>query len=527
MLKYYGCFIYLFVFTSCFAQHNNRLHYSATKIESINPWFSSSNASGLIYGPKVLFSVITGGINYQTGKDRNVFDPHTSLMYFVNTESYQYYKKGVLTGKFTFSLSDRRKMRWCYLLNPYSSPFPFADSIVGNQKAEIYRLSGSYAYPINKKIACGVSLVYHTINNAKDQDVRNRNNLMNFILKPGFSYQFKTFRTGVNFEYRKYHEKIEAGVFGSGKLHDVFDFAGLWIYATKKLSSGSSIRREYIEHTLGGAIQFEIYRPFMRWFNELSIKQAEQIIYRNSIGTDLGGEAETMVYEYTGRIMYVPSDLQHTLRLSGKYSDRYGFENIQQSNVVNQVTQIIQYGRKRKNRLIYIDGDISYHLQRIKDAWKSVWDIQVGVHGYYKRDYYYYYPIYLKSDLFGLFAYGNIQKQFYMQRGSIDLHIGAKYYKGKGDPVEQYQYDESIPCPDLSNLPVLSSIRNEEYIYFSSDRVIGSLGIQYNYFVSIPKGQTIYWKWNGAWQQMVKSKMTSSLITQRRFETSFTMGLTF
>ena len=148
--------IVLFVITiPAYGQDTDKPYYSKQRIFERNGWANSENAAGLVFNRNLSFSDLCINYNNLSGSFRNYNAPQKQSDISANTYSYQQIGNVYLYGSFMYRLQDKGNMAWNYMLTPYSTAFPFADSVKGNQKAETYHLNGAIAYPITSKLILG------------------------------------------------------------------------------------------------------------------------------------------------------------------------------------------------------------------------------------------------------------------------------------------------------------------------------------------------------------------------------------
>lgn len=471
------------------AQEKN--YYRMDRLKANNPWVNSLNAAGLTTGTTDRFSIIEGGWKYENGKYRNVSDPSASNRMNLLTESLLRLNKVYFYGKFSFDYAIRNNMGWINVLDPYYTPIYLADSVPGKQTLEVYHLDGGVGYSIGKHFAVGAKITYETASNAKHKDARNQNTYMNLRVCPGVLFQTGNFRLGANMIYQKMTELVDVKIIGTGKIHEIFEFEGLWHYKSIILTEGGSLERDHQENLYGGAFQFEIARGKFSFFNEFSVTRRTQEILPSGFTNEKNGKIKERKYVYDGLLRKSTAAYDHYLSWQLDISSCLGYENIQQNEVIGQNEVWIQYGLKNKSSVDRISADINYRIFKNRTAYNSSWDARIGARGVHTERLYRLYPVRFVQKLENYEGYAGFNKNFLFEKGMFDCGLNLAYTIGKGDLLET-EMEAGGDIPGREQYKRRDDLLNAEFEYMSSDCFHGGLNLRYTRFVNKSKGMSLY-----------------------------------
>lgn len=475
--------------------------YTMERIKADNPWSESTNFAGLIFNKAQDFSVVESHFDYEEGNFRNVSDPSARNLINLQTESFRHLNKVYFYGKLGFNYSNRRKMGWAGVLEPYDSPIWIADSTPGSQRLENYSLDGGVGYELGRHFAIGARVVYDVSDNAKRKDARNHNRYMNMRVYPGVLYHGSFLRGGVNFIYGKKTEKVSIGIMGSGGVHKIYDFNGLWFYTYTYMQDGSMVR-DFKNEILGGSVQLEFYGKKWRFFNQLEYTRREQEVYRSELGDERGGEMKERNYNYTGTLIRQGDRYNHYLHLSGAFNSQLGYENIQQKEVVDGDQVWVEYGKKNRTTVEAVRADVHYSLFRNRTAYNSSWNAVIGGRGFSLERAYRIFPLKYKQEIRSVEGYLSFNKNFLFKKGMFDCRVDGAYAKGSGTMLEQ-EKEAGTGEPDVSQYMQQTDLLLAEYEYFTADRFNVGLDARYTWFLNRDKGFSLYADANVSYRKAV------------------------
>lgn len=475
--------------TSARAQEKN--FYRMDRLKTDNPWILSHNAAGLTTGAVSRFSIVEANWQYNTGDFRNVSDPTDRNRMNLLTESLLRLNKVYFYGKFSFDYDIRRNKAWSSVLDPYYSSIYMADSIPGEQTLEVYRLDGGVGYPLGKHFAIGAKVAYETASNAKHKDARNENTYMNLQVYPGVLFQTGPVRIGLNMIYQKMTEMVDIKIIGTGKIHEIFQFEGLWHYKSTIIAEGASLQSNHQEKLYGGSLQLELFNDKISFFNELSITQRKQEAFPSDFTNERSGKIKERKYTYTGLLHKKGKSYDHYLSLRLDIANKLGFENIQQSEVIDQNEEWIQYGTKNKTSVEITQADIYYQLFRNRTAYNSSWDARIGAKGLHVKRIYRLYPARFVQKIENYEGYLSLNKNFLFQKGMFDCGLNLAYTFGDGTLLDTEKEGKG-EIPDAQQYKRKDDLLQQEYAFFTSDRFLGGLNIRYTRFLNKEKGMSLY-----------------------------------
>lgn len=467
-------------------------YYRMERLKANNPWITSHNAAGLTTNRSDRFSVVEGSWQYENGKFRNVQDPSSFNRMSLLTESILQLNKVYFYGKFSFDYNIRKNMGWTNVLSTYNTPIYLADSVPGEQTMEVYRIDGGVGYPLGKHFAIGAKIGYETTSNAKHKDARNQNTYMNLNLYPGIMFQTGPLRIGANMIYQKMTELVDVKVIGSGKIHEIFEFEGLWHYKSYIMTDGGgSIERDYQQEIYGGSVQAEIFSKKFSFFNEFSFSQRKQESFPSGFTNEKSGEIKERIYDYNGLLHINGKKYDHYLSLALRTSNCLMYENIQQVEIIDQNEVWVQYGIKNKAYTDVVNADVYYQLFRNRTAYNSSWDARIGARGFSVKRGYRLYPAKFTQELENYEGYLSFNKNFLRHKGMFDCRIDLAYTIGDGKRLET-KTEATGEIPDNDQYKRRDDLLTREFEYLTSDRFRGGLNIRYTRFLNKAKGMNLY-----------------------------------
>lgn len=503
-------------------QDNEKIFYQMDRIKANNPWTKSLNSAGLIFNKNQDFSIVELNFQYGKGNFKNVNAPTAFNKTNAQTESFRSLNKVFFYGKFSFDYINHLKMGWCNVIDPYRSPIFFADSMPGRQTKENYHLVGGIGYMLGHRWAIGAKIDYTNVSNAKKKDARNKNTYMNLKLYPGVIYRSKFLNAGVNFIYEKETENIDIKTIGTGRTPELLSVEGLWFYTSEQVSETVPITRDIQDEALGGAAQIEFFTHRARLFNQFSILEKKQEIFKANYNKERGGEMKQRVYDYTGALNISGEKFSHYINLNADFSSMLGYENIQQKEIVNQNSTWTQYGKKNKSLIKATTADVNYNLFRNRTTYNSSWNARVGAKGFYVERIYRLYPAKYQQILKNVEGYLGFTKNILFKKGMIDCELNGAYSIGGGTMLKM-KLEAETGLPNLDVYPQQKDLLEQEFEYITSDKIAGGINIRYTYFLDKAKRMNLY-----AMGNVNYKKSTNGLYDGKdRTTLQATIGLTF
>lgn len=472
-------------------QENEKFFYRMDRVKANNPWIKSFNSAGLIFNENQNLSIVELDFQYGRGTFRNVNEPSAFNKTSAQTESLKRLNKTFFYGRFSFDYTNRLKMGWCNVIDPYRSPIFFADSMPGRQAMETYHLEGGIGYVLGNRWAVGAKIDYSDISNAKKKDARNKNTYMNLKLLPGVVYRSSFLNAGVNFIYEKEVENINIKTIGTGRTPELLTVEGLWFYTSEYVGETTSVVRDIQDEAFGGAAQIEFFSNHVRFFNQFSILEKKQEIFKANYNKERGGEMKQRVYNYIGALNISGNRFSHYMNLKADFSNMLGYENIQQKEVINQNATWTQYGKKNKSRIESVVAGVDYSLFRNRTAYNSNWSVSVGAKGFYAERTYWLYPAKYKQTLKNMEGYLAFSKNFLFKKGMLDCGLNGVYTIGGGTLLNMEQEAETV-LPNLDVYLQRKDLLEQEFEYLTSDRITVGGEIGYTYFLSGTQGMSLY-----------------------------------
>ncbi|MGL5682197.1 MAG: DUF6850 family outer membrane beta-barrel protein [Marinifilaceae bacterium] len=520
MKRLVSVLLFVLMLGKALAQDINKSFYTQQRILERNGWAMSDNAAGLVFNDVSSFSDarISYGIDY--GSLRNYDEAKRQNQVGIGTYSYQRLKKGYIYGSFDYNNKMRHDVAWNYMLSPYSTAFPLCDSVPGKQTTETYLLNGAFAYSLSKNVSLGLSIDYKVADNVKDKDVRNHNTLMDFDIRPGLLFGGRNIKVGVNAIYSKRSELINARVYGSGSTYVCYDYNYLWYYTPQKISSGGSMMREYTDNSYGGAAQLELVNNRTKWFTQLSVVSEKQKVYRNTVLTDRGGESESVIYKGLSQLSIDKRNWSNYLKVEAVYFNRIGYQNLQQTENVDGVSQIVQYGLSQTNRSQYAIGTFTYNLYRNMTDWQPKWNLEAVGQIIMRKESFYIFPIEMYSWKNTAKLSFSGDKYIYWGRNAVSFGASLVAHLGQTSHGEKYS---GAVLPEMSNLERMQSIYDEDIMFNSTDRLGLNTQLQYKRIIQVEKGIALYA--NATWRN--EKAMRGALKNSDRTNVAAQIGIRF
>lgn len=357
--------------------------YTTEKLEWINPWLTTSNASGMVFNDLFLDEInsFTDGTlsgYYRSGELKNLYDPESTMGANFNIGSYLKLGKAYLKGGFEYDYSQSRNSTWRGWYDPYCSPFMVADSIPGNLSIEEYRMGTAIAYPVSDKVSLGIDMKYNVGIMAKHKDLRNKNTLMTFEINPSMMYRGNNFNIGFNLGYKRSTEKVEYEQIDSSTEKYLFSIYGLWIYYSTGYSSAET-KRENLTSGFNGSITADATFGSVRILNDFIADYSTAMQTETGYNNLIHGQTNKLSFSDRLTLIIYP---KHRINLSADFYTMVGNRFLQrqeldpQSNIRVWVTYggpINYYYRS------YRSEELSYTYRQAKSLTDVKWELTAGV----------------------------------------------------------------------------------------------------------------------------------------------------
>jgi hypothetical protein len=236
------------------------------------PWLTTSNSAAIN-------DIEVPGFNYfqiNAGQKNNVIryshQPRTTTSYVVETSGLKKIKKASFLGTFRYTNEIYRDLKYNSTLNFDTwNPYIIGDTIPGVQNKEQFDLNATGGFKVFKKLSFSLCADYSSATGAKQKDPRNLNTLTSLALRPGFIYDFGSFKLGLSASAFNYSDKISISIEGNS-YRRIFEFLGLGSYRSGVETSSYS--NWYLCKGYEGSIQ--------AYFERNNLKNIFDLTYRSS-----------------------------------------------------------------------------------------------------------------------------------------------------------------------------------------------------------------------------------------------------
>lgn len=417
----------------------------------------SENAAWLDALPDIRISEARLFVEKNNGRFVNYFQSPDSRTAGAGTESFfRVNRRLVFYGRVSYRNFTGKRMGGSAFIEPLSAPFDLAestDTTRGTKQLEVYRLAGSIAYNLSKRITVGAKTDYSAANYTKRKDLRHTNKLLDFETTLGIKYKpNKKTEIGLNAFYRKRVEGIYFKTYGTTDKQYVslIDFGSSYGRTELYTDNGDGYtsgktERPLTDNYYGGAAQFRVSfsLPFSL-FNQLyyrsrsgyyGIQSASGVVYTEHKGQGWG---------YLGSALFTKSTDRHRLDVNFESEALQNFENVYTienepggfSYVTYHDKNKMQERHREKIRMEYI-GNIG------SENGLPLWVVKASAcigRQYRKTSIY---PFFRKQELTCWRTNGSATRNLFRgQRHCFGLTLGLSYGGGDGTPFSDGLYAE-------------------------------------------------------------------------------------
>lgn len=461
----------------------NKLYWLAPSATLANPAFLPQVTQAL--NPVKAFTDAALNGSYEMGPLRNTFDPETRFDKGLNIRSHSALGNVSLYGRFAYDHTNLGGSQWRGLYNPYSTPFMMTDSIPGNATLELYQMEMGLSVPLGRNWSLGAAVRYHAGVMAKHKDLRNRNVLMQFDIRPGLAYHGAHLSVGLDVRYIRSTEKIEYMQVDASTEKYLFDIYGLWVFNSQGYSSAETSRLKETQ-AYGAAAQVTWRAGAMASHNRFealySLDEQGETGYNNL----RQGDAKQLTYTYEGILTW---GLQHRLAGSFRKSDLLGYRYLQQQELdsASNIRRWVTYDVMNTYKGARSDWNAAYTFRKARSAWDIAWEATAGISGTAWDRETVEYPQRFHQRIAYWEAYALYTQHVPMGRkGLLSLTPSLAYRKGNGIPLETVLEDNSQTISTGEGAWMLMDPLQQEYAYWTQARLTAGLRVRYAY--ALPKG---------------------------------------
>lgn len=505
-------------------QTSPKAFYTIDRFQWANPWISTSNPAGLSGNSAFLndslksFSQARLKVDISSGELKNIYDPATDITGDLDIDSYMKLGRSYIHGRFGYIYDYGTDNTWRGMADPYEMPFMLSDSIPGNISNELYTMEAGIGIPLGRGWSVGFDARYDASIMAKHRDLRNKNTYMLFDIIPGVTYTTGHFTAGLSLTYLRNTEKVEYKQYDDATEKYLFYIYGMWHYNSSGYSSAEEKRyRQRDEYA--GALQLALDYTGVRILNEFEAR------YTASTQTEAGynnlryGDTEKMKYSDALTVM-----IGHSHRIDGSFSQSrmngYRFLQRQELDPSSMVRRWVTYGGP-----IYcydrsdIASSLTYTFRKAGSLFDINWEFSAGASLVCMKQNYYESPYTFSQKYCITEPYIRFSKFWKKGRSQVDLAPEASYSIVDGSGYENLITGGSIPTG--GNPWQLTDPMHEEYLFFSSSKLMAGLSLRYAYLFR--PSATVYFRAGYRLRHVFEGAISG----KSRHLADFTIGFTF
>lgn len=496
-------------------------------IRHSSAWLSSGQATGLRFLPVSKISTVNLTAEKSNGRFVNFYQSGNSLLLGAATESFfRLSPTVVLQGKLEYDHFNGKNMGGSAFIDPYKNPLDIdenADSTRGTKKLDRYRLLGVVSAQLSRKFALSGKVDYEAANYAKIKDLRHTNQLLNLDASAGVAYSISPLlEIGAAYDFIRRTESVSFGIYGNTDRPYVslINFGSFYGIAELHSDNGyTSEQRPLVNNTHKVSLQANLRsKPSLQFFNECSygmrtgyfgIKGSTDIVYTKHDANE---------YAYAGIVTLQKNrSLQH-LQVKIGYDETNNNENVyrRESNPGGG-SMIVYYGQNNVLTQNTTQASLGYTAFLNTDNYQAKWIVKAGGDFYRREQTVIRYPFYRRQLINSYSVHADATRNIVRDKNRYSLSLGTGYGAGGGTAKEDGTYQ--LPT---GNQPASGDIYlYEEYEYFTSPRISGSIALGYSRMTT--KNFTPYLKLNLAYTKA----FDVSYLADHRLQTGMTIGCTF
>ncbi|MGI6047192.1 MAG: DUF6850 family outer membrane beta-barrel protein [Petrimonas sp.] len=468
----------------------SKCDYTMEEINLRTPWAISDNTAGLVYNDLLNYFTIGAIYNSETGDYRNYNTPESMWNMGAYTQAYKKINKVYFYGDFKYQYDTKLDQTWLGTVLPNFTVNPILDSIPGKVLQESYIMTGKIAYKMSEKIALGIGLNYNTSTMAKRKDGRNSNTFSALDVKPGVSFKFGNFTTGINLIYQYWTDKVKYEFIGDESGKNLYYMEGLFFMTKSGITNTTIVDRVYYMQSYGGAIQLDYRKDNFEFFNQFKIGSGYLNNYEDGALTKRYSREDLLNYQYNTALKFMGNRINHFIQLGIKKNDRASYAILNNYELIPEEIRSWQYYEKDKV-LRYMDLrkdlDASYRFCFKDTDWKYNFTLTAGFNKFWSDKTYKIYPYTYSQDFSVNTFYLKGAKFFYSgQKHIIELNAGFSASNGSAS-------DKMLNATGTGNLGLLklnTSLLTQDFNYHNVARKSYNIGGRYRHVLNPDKGNS-------------------------------------
>jgi len=467
--------------------------YYFDKLEKSAPWIISENGAGLVFNSAQNFSSFGAFYGNEEGDFKNYYDPTKYKTFGISTKSYVKSKGVYYFGELIYDYGIKNNQAWLGTIYPNTTNNPIVDSIPGKVLREDYYLNAKVGYPLSNSIAIGVNMNYHTATAAKRKDGRNYNVLSSFNVAPGIIFSKGIVNIGLDLSYKHNSEKVEYEYLGEETGKSIYYLEGLFFYSESTITSTVILDRAYLTDIFGGALQLELKKGKVKFFNQLKVNYNQESDFEDDNLIKRYAYTDGLKYDYTGTLSLSTKSIDNYLKLSFMDNQQFGYNVVTNYELVPGEINTWNYFEFGKT-LRYMVDEMEYgaeykgYVKRNDGCkWDFSWIFTLGGNYSKVNKDYKIYPATYHQDYENTQIYANLEKNFRIKNKSlIDINLGGSYTDGTGTILE-------VTNPvTTGSLLLNSNLLKHDFAYKTADRAKIGGGIKYTHIINATKGITAF-----------------------------------
>lgn len=456
-----------------------RVNLDFEKLEWINSWFNSSNASGLTKFSELLpefesFSSAKLIYDHASGEFRCPKTPPTLTNIGFRTRSVRRINQLFLEGYFNYDLSNRRDAQWNGLYVTGSNPFFMADSIKGQFRSETFGAGARVAHPIGKNQVVGLGMDYIAGRGAKNRDLRNENRYSNFAIRPSWLLNLEAWTIGATVGWNRVFENIEYNEIASDVQAKLFfTMWGNWFFDAGPFTQTTENSRRKKDNIYSGYIQLQYSGTNFSIYNEFGLELKESSQYFSLASNRQFGDVESTTIKNN---LIVHAFENHRLSVGFRYRYLTGFRPVQiverDPETMLNVWQTID--RNLIFESIESKQNMTYSFLSRRDGDMHIrWQLDVGA-SHFQREQIFHHSIEFVQRISNMEFFTAFNKNFNFGNSSVDVRPLVAFRTGNGEKNE-------TPLTGTGNARQLTAQMEQEFYALTCDKLRLQLMLRYSH----------------------------------------------
>ncbi|MCL2412840.1 MAG: hypothetical protein FWC98_01730 [Bacteroidales bacterium] len=460
------------------APHGANLDFE--KLDWINPWLNSSNASGLTTFSRILpefESLANVELTYSrtSGEFRDPVTPPKLTTIGFQTRAVRRINRLFLEGYFNYDLSNRIDAQWNGLYVTSSNPFFMADSIAGRFRSEAFRTGARVAHPVGRNQVIGLGVDYTAGRGAKDRDLRNENRYSNFTIRPSWLLNSGAWTIGATVGWSRVFEDIDYREIATDVAAKWFFLMwGNWFFDASPFTPQTESSRTKKDNIYSGYIQLQYTGQQFSIYNEFGVALKESRQFGDIRFNRQFGDVESTTIQNN---LVVHAFKNHRLSVDFRYRYLTGFRPIQVSERDPETLQNIWRTIDRNLIFESIESmqNITYSFLSHRNGSMDIHcQLDVGASLFQREQIYHHSPHKFVQRISSMEFFTAFNKNFRFRRSFLDVHPLVAFRTGSGEKND-------TPQTGVGNARQLTAQMEQEFYALTCDRLRLQLTLRYSH----------------------------------------------